>query len=556
MPPASLSSNNLVALPEGEGPQWKSFSFTRLATSASHLYGRPITSSETWTWLHSPAFRATPLDMKAEADCFFLQGINQIIGHGWPYTPPGVAEPGWSFYAAAVFNDHNPWWIVMPDVTKYLQRMSYILRQGKPANDVAVLLPNDDVYAQFKPGKDSLSGEMNKYVTDTLTQQIESSGYNFDYIDADAIRAVGIQYPVLVLPRVERISPETMQAIAAYVANGGKVIAIGALPGRAPGLKNAQQLTAEVQSISQQLAGSKDVRIVAGDGDLGAALQSALAPDVQLSGGSSDIGFIHRKLPDSDIYFLANTSNRPVKTTAAFRAARKAVSSWDPFTGRMQSLASMTMQLAPYESRVIVFTDEPIAAIKPVSAGTSSVLADWTRGWAVTYAARGEDPTPPQQIDAPASWTADPSLQYFSGVATYTKTVTLTAAELAGAKSLVLDFGEGTPIAPNPHDDHGTRALLASPVREAAVVIINGKRIGSVWHPPYTLDLTGALHAGTNTVEIQVANTAINSLAGRAPTDYHLLTLRYTERFTPQDINLIAPLPSGILGTVRLLKTK
>ena len=57
----------------------------------------PIASSETWTWLHSPSFRATPLDMKAEADLHFLQGINQLIGHGWPYTPPGIEYPGWRF---------------------------------------------------------------------------------------------------------------------------------------------------------------------------------------------------------------------------------------------------------------------------------------------------------------------------------------------------------------------------------------------------------------------------------------------------------------------------
>jgi hypothetical protein len=557
IPPVSLSSNNLVALPEGEGPQWKSFSFTRLATSASHLYGRPITSSETWTWLHSPAFRATPLDMKAEADCFFLEGINQIIGHGWPYTPPGVAEPGWSFYAAAVFNDHNPWWIVMPDLTKYLQRMSYILRQGKPANDVAVLLPNDDVYAQFKPGNDSLSAGMHQYVTDALTQQIESSGYNLDYIDADAIHAVGIQYPVLVLPHIERIPVETMQAIAAYVAHGGKVIAIGAMPSRAPGFAQAQQLTAEVQRISQELASNKNMHIVAGDSDLGSTLQSVYYPDVRLSSGSGDIGFIHRKLPDSDIYFLANTSNQPVKAFVQFRSSRHTESFWDPFTGEIQTLAAPdpTLQLAPYESRVIVFTDAPATTVKQV-AGTSSVLADWTRGWSVTYAARGENPTSTQQIDTPASWTANPDLQYFSGVATYTKTVTFSAADLAGAKSLILDFGEGTPIAPDPQDNHGTHALLASPVPEAAVILINGKRIGSVWHPPYTLDLTGALHPGKNTIEIQVANTDMNNLAGRAPADYHLLTARYGERFVPQDINLIAPLPSGILGTVRLLETK
>ena len=55
-------------LPEGEGTQWKWLLHDALGTSANHLYGRPVTSSETWTWLHSPVFRATPLDMKAEAD--------------------------------------------------------------------------------------------------------------------------------------------------------------------------------------------------------------------------------------------------------------------------------------------------------------------------------------------------------------------------------------------------------------------------------------------------------------------------------------------------------
>jgi len=65
VPAVTLSSNNLVDLPEGEGSQWRSFSYTRWATSANHIYGRSITYTETWTWLHSPSFRATPLDMKA-----------------------------------------------------------------------------------------------------------------------------------------------------------------------------------------------------------------------------------------------------------------------------------------------------------------------------------------------------------------------------------------------------------------------------------------------------------------------------------------------------------
>ena len=74
-----------------------------------------------------PAFRATPLDLKAEADLHFLQGINQLIGHGWPYSAPQAEYPGWRFYAAAVFNEKNPWWIVMPDVNRYLAATSWFM---------------------------------------------------------------------------------------------------------------------------------------------------------------------------------------------------------------------------------------------------------------------------------------------------------------------------------------------------------------------------------------------------------------------------------------------
>src|SRR5208282_1623651 len=84
-PAVTLSSNSLVDLPEGD--EWRKFAPTRWASSASHLFGSPITSSETWTWVHSTPFRATPLDMKAAADSYFLQGANQLIGHGWPYSP-------------------------------------------------------------------------------------------------------------------------------------------------------------------------------------------------------------------------------------------------------------------------------------------------------------------------------------------------------------------------------------------------------------------------------------------------------------------------------------
>ena len=328
-PAVTLSSNALVDLPEGEGSQWHGpFSYTRWATSANHVYSRPITSSETWTWLHSPAFRATPLDMKAEADTFFLQGINQLVGHGWPYSPPSAGDPGWSFYAAAVFNDHNPWWIVMPEVTKYLARVSYLLRQGEPANDIAVLLPEEDAQAQFRPGRVSVSDAMPQLLGPDLVPAILDAGYGFDFIDSAAIDRQGIRYPILILPAVERLPLATYRRIEEYARKGGVVIALKSAPSRAPGFKESPRDSAAVEQISQEPfapaanSGAKNVRLVAGPAGLGAAIGSVLEPDVTFSPATPEVGFIHRRLPHADIYFVANTGNRPRTLVASFRVKK------------------------------------------------------------------------------------------------------------------------------------------------------------------------------------------------------------------------------------------
>ena len=213
-PAVTFSSQHLAALPEGEGPQWRAFSTLRWATSANHVFHNNVTSGETFTWLHSPVFRATPLDMKAEADIDFIMGENQLIFHGWPYSPPNgeVPEPGWSLYAAAVFNDHNPWHPVMADVTRYIQRISWLLRQGEPANQVAILLPTDDAWASFSPSHVTVTGAMQKLITPQLMSAILSAGYNVDFIDADAINSVGLStHQILVLPPTDRIPLTTLQ---------------------------------------------------------------------------------------------------------------------------------------------------------------------------------------------------------------------------------------------------------------------------------------------------------------------------------------------------------
>jgi hypothetical protein len=151
------------------------------------------------------------------------------------------------------------------------------------------------------------------------------------------------------------------------------------------------------------------------------------------------------------------------------------------------------------------------------------------------------------------SWTNDEETRFYSGEAVYEKNVIVSQPFFAAGSKAILDFGPGTPVEPDARIEPGMHALLDSPIRESAIVFLNGKRVGAVWHPPYELDITGALQPGPNTFRIVVANLAINQMAGKALPDYRLLNSRYGERFAPQDMQEVKPLPAGILGPVRLV---
>ena len=570
-PAVSFSSQKLVALPEGEGPQWRAFSTLRWATSANHVFGNNVTSGETFTWLHSPVFRATPLDMKAEADIDFLMGENQLMFHGWPYSPPASelpkGDPGSSLYAAAVFNDHNPWHPVMPAVTGYIARVSHLLREGQPANQVALLLPTDDAWTSFSPGKVTVTGAMNKLVPKELMDAILAAGYNVDFIDAEAIETVGLgTHQIVVLPPTDRIPPQTIAKLAAWTKSGGKILTVGRKPTLDP---EGQPLG--VAAWDAKLPGA----VHAGDiASVPRALNSLADPDFAIVEDNESphfVGFIRRKLPHADIYFVANTSNRAVSLSANFATAYKAGESIDPDSGDSTAASPRYAEfhLAPYGSRVFVFSDAPRAET-PRKTKTHD-LGDISSGWRVNFVGLNKSDTEHELKD----WTADPATLHFSGEAVYARDVTVSAADLAAGKHVLIDIEGGAPepgdpAVPSAEEHHvlgtdglpnplitktgpGMHAYYNPPLHEAALVTVNGKAAGALWHPPYQLDLTAQLHAGVNHLELHVYNTALNAWSGISPRDFGPLKAKYGDRFQMQDLDRVKPLPSGILGPIHLV---
>ena len=509
--------------------------------------------------------------MKAEADLHFLQGINQLIGHGWPYSPAEAGEPGWRMYAAGAFDAHNPWFFAMPDLTAYLQRVSFALRLGKPANDVAILLPNDDVWASFKArmqknqsalsvgGFDetgsnvSVDESMPKFLGNELIPQVLNAGFNFDFIDGDAINALGIPYKALIVPDVERLSPETYDKIAAFAQHGGIVIATRRLPSTAPGYKDFETITARVKQISESLFQGqvKTAQFIEDEHQLGATLAKMLRPDFNSQPAAPELGFIHRHLESGDLYFVANTSNREHTVQASFRDSARFGETWDPFTGKTEGLVDtkrVELKLEPYESRLLYFSDVPLTPASKASNVKASKI-ELSQDWQL---AAGDVST---RIKTLSSWTDELKLRYYSGPATYSKTVDVPQAFLSDGASVYLDFGTGRPVPlPSPLPQNNMRAYLDSPVREAAAVYVNDRLAGFVWHPPFRIDVTTLLKAGTNSIRVVVGNTAINELAGTSLPNYRLLYSKYGVEFIPQGMTDLQPLASGILGPVSLVK--
>ena len=331
------------------------------------------------------------------------------------------------------------------------------------------------------------------------------------------------------------------------------MIAVKSLPSRAPGVKEGPRDSAAVAQITQALTapGMKNVKVVASTADVGVAIREfLLKPDVAMAPATPEVGFIHRKLPNADVYFIANTDNRPHAFNATFRTSMSGAEWWDPMTGNIMgagAVPTLHFDLAPYESRVVVFSDQVNPAPQRPATRPFPPI-DLSHDWRVTFDQSGTGET----MQTLHSWTDNAAQKYYSGTAIYTRTVEIPEA-VAESGQVILDFGEGTPVAREALHQAGTRTWYDPPVREVAVVSVNGKPAGDLWHPPYRLDVAALLHAGTNELRIVVANTAINELAGRAAPDYRLLNLRYGEKFTPQDMDHLEPLPSGILGTVRLI---
>ncbi len=558
-------------------PESEYYVDVRGAASTAHVYGKPLVATETFT---GGGYEA-PYTLKKIADYWFTQGVNRLVFHTSAQQPLDT-KPGNTMVGTHI-NRNITWAEMAKPFMTYVARVSYMLQQGSPVADLAYLLP------EGAPSTMPFWG--------SGVQPAVPAGYDYDFINTDILlhhtsvaadgrvhvegsaqMPDGMNYRVLVLPPTVQMTPEVLGKLHELVAAGATIS--GSRPMASPSLLHYPSADGNVHALATDLWGDMDGVTLNqhpfGKGmtywglTLDEVLTRLKAPQDFASSGALDNppAWVHRHTPDAEIYFVANQADAPAHVDARFRVSGKDVEVWRPMDGaesdavayasgaRMQDRsgnkqpgiepalyttdAAMTvvpLDMAERESVFVVFRHAAAAPVRVASVATEPKLATLSGPWTLTFPANWGAP-PSVQMEKLVSWTdnADAGVKYFSGTATYTKTVQVAAAWMRPGQRVWIDLGK---------------------VRDLAEVKVNGKSAGLVWAPPYRVDVTAALKPGANKLEIAVTNEWTNRQIGdrSLPADKHILS---TPPPPPRPgggaFGFVPPLPeSGLIGDVTLV---
>lgn len=480
---------------------------------------------------------------KQRGDRFFAEGINNTLLHVYIHQPYENRKPGVNAWFGNEFNRFNTWYSDMDMFVDYLKRCNFLLQQGNYVADVAYFIGED---------APKMTGEQ----TPPLPK-----GYSFDYINGEVILdrldvkdgkfvlPDGMQYKVLALPLLETMRPAILEKIAALVKKGGTIL--GPRPTYSPSLTDYGKADSIIQEMAADLWGNIDGKTIKtntyGKGlvmdgmDLNEVFSKLqLLPDMKTQ-PEDPVVYIHRTLPDGELYFVSNQKDSTIHIEPIFSAEGASIELWDAITGTIRPLPEYTvnqgttqiaLRLEAFESAFIVFRKD--ATAKPANPRrknypepVQSIGMDGA--WQVKFDTSQRGPENIVTFDTLMDWSKHPDerIAHYAGSATYEKTIAID--DLMDGYVYKIDLGK---------------------VIALAKVTVNGQPVGGVWTPPYKVDISQALRKGENKIEITVTNTWANRLIG----DHKLPAEDRTTWALFNPYTADSPLePAGLLGPVSIV---
>lgn len=518
----------------------------RESASVAHIYGQNLVAAESLTAIGfggSGAWGYHPGNLKPTADLELASGLNRFVIHTSPHQPVDNKIPGLGLGPFGQwFTRHDTWAQQAKTWTDYLARSSYLLQQGKFVADVVYYYGEDN----------NITGLFGAKLPNV------PEGYNYDFINPHAlinllsvkdgrlITPSGMSYRVLHLDsNARQMSLPVLRKIAQLVKGGANIS--GVKPEMTPSLKDDPQ---EFQRLVNEVWGTQKSSKASVPGKVytGVPLQQVLddlkvQPDFSYTKphDTTKLMFVHRKLTDGDIYWVNNRTADNQNLKATFRISGKVPQIWHAETGNTKPAAysiangmtTVDLSLTPNDAVFVIFQSSATKTAITLPAKTETEVVTVEGPWQVAFQPeRGAPAT--ATFDNLTSYTEnnDAGIKYFSGTATYTNTINVPANGLDKGAKLWLDLGD---------------------VKNLAEISVNGKSLGVVWKKPFRVDVTNALKAGDNRVEVKVVNLWVNRLIGDAQPG---VTNKITYTAMPF-YRADSPLqPSGLLGPVKVVAVK
>lgn len=512
--------------------QW-GWNTNKPVVSGAHIWDKNVIAAESFTGQPSSAWRVDPYALKSTGDRAFCDGINKFYFHTsahqpWKTALPGMTMGQWGTH----FGRTQTWWEHGgPEWIRYLARSQFLLQHGKPVADLLYL-----AYDRMTPTP------IRGFWAETIGTDAFVSRLSVKH--GLLVLPNGLSYKVLILPNTGVMRADVAAKLKELVEAGAMVV--GPPPTTSPSLQDRDRADAFVNSVGRDLWSGRYARQVLNQPIETAIRTFGIEPDLDIvaTDAMSPLLWIHRRSETEDIYFVSNQTDLAAKAEISVPDKGRVPELWDADTGAREDAhhfarggrRHIALDLPPSGSAFIVLRRRAagtlsVRALTPPSPdGLSTVsgrqllaaqngdytvtLGDGstrriavtgvgkpleiTTPWTLTFADKriGTDRT----LAHLASWaTFEDETRYYSGTATY-RTEFVVPQRPATDSAYALDLGA---------------------VQNIARVRLNGRDIGTLWKPPYRLDVTKALRDGRNILEVEVTNLWANRMIGdeRFPDD-------------------------------------
>jgi len=257
-----------------------------------------------------------------------------------------VASPRTLFFKSDTF----------PPVAAYFNRATYVLSQGRPASKIGVYVPTPSMWLGDNESNASML---------SISQQLLENQHDFDFVDEQALSTLltpgkgtlvnlsGQEYHAIIVPKISLLSLAALNKLKEFSTGGGKVIFMGKIP---------EMIYNKNIRLSEK-PGNITWASVEPSGNITPEVFKMLpAPDFSLDKPCKSIKYLHRRLNDSELYFIFNESSDVQALNISLEGNGKA-EEWDAFTGNVipvkkaskaENIITMPLTLLPWETKFIV----------------------------------------------------------------------------------------------------------------------------------------------------------------------------------------------------------